>query len=73
MLEELPRDTGVASHDGDRALPAEAAVVDEDARSRNTEVDRELGGDDTVGEPADPVGPEDARHRPGSQPRISAC
>ena len=70
VLEELPRDPGVAADDGHRALPGVAAVVDEHARCRHPEVDRELGGDDTVGEPADPVRPEDARHR---GQRISAC
>ena len=69
MLEELSRDPGVTADHRHRALPVVPAVVDQDPRGGDPEVDRELGGDDTVGEPADAVRPEDARHRAV----VSAC
>ena len=77
VLEELPRDPGVAADDGHRTLPGEAAVVDQHPGRGHPEVDRELGGDHTVGEPADPVGAEDPlRHGAiiaGLAADVSAC
>jgi hypothetical protein len=61
VLEELPRDARVPADDRHRTLARVGAVVHQHARGGRAEVDRELGGDRAVREPADAVGPEDPR------------
>jgi hypothetical protein len=61
-LEELAGDSGVAAHNGDGPVSGEDTGLAEDVRCSDREVDRELGGQLTVREPADTVGAEEACH-----------
>jgi hypothetical protein len=73
VLEELPRDPRVATHDRHRAQPGVTAVVDQHASRGSPQVDRELGGDRAVRETADAVGAEDPLRHRGLAGDVSAC
>ena len=62
-LQELARDPGVATDDGERAVPLEVAAVGQDVRRGDGQVQGQLSGEVTVGQAPDPVGAEESgRH-----------
>ena len=71
VLEELPGDPGVAAHDRERPVALELTAVGEHPGRGDRQVERELCGQLTVGQAADPVGAEDPGH--ASVAGISAC
>ena len=62
VLEELPRDAGVATHDRQRARSAEVPSIDEDPGCCNGKVQGERSGENTVRLAPDPVRAEKACH-----------
>ena len=60
--EELPRRPPVATDDCDGTVTLEGPEVGEDVRSRDRQVERELGRQVAVGQPTDTVGAEQSGH-----------
>ena len=58
-LEELPGDAGVAADDGPGPVPLEVTGLAEHVGSGHGQVERQLGGQATVGQAPDPVGAEE--------------
>ena len=73
VLEELPGDPGVPAHDRERPVALELAAVGEHPGRGDRQVERELRGQLTVGQTADPVGAEDPRHAQAADQRLLNC
>ena len=74
--EELPGRPGVAADDGHRPVPLEGTDLGQHVGGRDGQVERQLGGQVAVGQPAHTVGAEDAAHQEPELPlrrrRVSA-